>query len=119
MGKSIAKPLVDNYQVRLVICQMAVAFRDFGTDIWQLLSCYLKMGYTETGIAKWIAEKARKGCFSQQKVSEETEKALTVPGLPKWYLGALKKMPYFFSKNSWNLLCAACPHINVVQAQLP
>lgn len=44
MSKSIAKSLVNNYQVRLIICQMAVAFRDFGIDIWQLLSCYLKMG---------------------------------------------------------------------------
>lgn len=58
----------------------------------------LNMGYTETGIANWIAEKIRKGGISQQKDSEETEKILTMLDLPEWYLGALKKVTYLFPK---------------------
>ena len=73
-----------------------IAYRD---DVYNTIySRMLNMGYTETGIANWIAEKIRKGGISQQKDSEETEKILTMLDLPEWYLGALKKVTYLFPK---------------------
>lgn len=73
-----------------------IAYRD---DVYNTKYSYmLKMGYSETGIANWIAEKTRKGSFSQQKVSEETQKVLTVLELPEWYLDSLKKIQYLFPK---------------------
>lgn len=73
-----------------------IAYRD---DVYNTIySHMLKMGYTETGIANWIAEKMRKGGLPQQEDYEETEKIMTMLNLPKWYLDALKKITYLFPK---------------------
>lgn len=73
-----------------------IAYRD---DVYNTIySHMLKMGYTETGIANWVAEKIRKGGILQQEDSEETERILTMLELPEWYLGALKKIQYLFPK---------------------
>lgn len=73
-----------------------IAYRD---DVYNTIySHMLKMGYTETGISNRIAERLRKGGILQQENSEETERILTMLGLPEWYLDALKKIQYLFPK---------------------
>ena len=73
-----------------------IAYRD---DVYNTIySHMLKMGYTETGIANQIAEKLRKSGILQQEDSEETERILTMLGLPEWYLDALQKLQYLFPK---------------------
>lgn len=81
---------------RIIQIDDVIAFRD---DVYNAIySRMLQMGYAETGIASWVAEKVRKGGFLRQEDSEEVEEILAMLDMPKWYLGALKKMRYLFPK---------------------
>lgn len=68
-----------------------IAYKD---DVYNAIySHMLIMGYAETGIANWIAEKMRKGGISKQKDIEDTEKIITLLNLPEWYLNELLNFP--------------------------